>query len=157
MLGPKSARQRQVQTAKLDLTYTVTALLDCDNQDHPITLTLRHGSNTQWDFANFLFFCVQEGRLRKGDYLVLDNATVHHGSESFEMINDVLKQAEIKLLFLPAYSPELNPIELCFGMVKNYLKYHRDEAGKFWLEIIKGFARITHEHAANFFTHCLKL
>ena len=45
---------------------------------------------------------------------------------------------------MPTYSPELNPIEKCFGMVKHYLRYHRTHL-PLLEEILVGFSRITTE------------
>lgn len=50
----------------------------------------------------------------KGSYLVLDNATFHRAASSM----DLMKQAGIIALFLPPYSPELNPIEKCWANIK---------------------------------------
>lgn len=52
--------------------------------------------------------------------LVLDNASIHH----MQPVADTLKQLGIILLFLPAYSPDLNPIEELFSYIKYYLKDH---------------------------------
>ena len=50
--------------------------------------------------------------------VVMDNATVHAN------VKDLIESAGAKLIYLSAYSPELNPIELMFGMYKAYLKRH---------------------------------
>lgn len=48
--------------------------------------------------------------------LVMDNCTVHH----VRPVTTLLKQAGIVTLFLPPYSPDLNPIEEVFSLVKGY-------------------------------------
>lgn len=52
--------------------------------------------------------------------LVMDNCSIHHVAE----VKDLLQEAGIVLLFLPPYSPDLNPIEEAFSYVKNYLRKH---------------------------------
>ncbi len=52
--------------------------------------------------------------------LVLDNCSVHHIRE----VKDVLQQTGILVIFLPPYSPDLNPIEEAFSYVKQYLRHH---------------------------------
>ena len=52
--------------------------------------------------------------------LITDNCSVHHISE----VKELLKQAGIVLLFLPPYSPDLNPVEEAFSYIKNYLRKH---------------------------------
>ena len=54
--------------------------------------------------------------------LVLDNCTIHHINE----VREVLQKASILTLFLPPYSPDLNPLEELFSYVKQYLKRHDD-------------------------------
>ena len=44
----------------------------------------------------------------------MDNARIHH---AVDVIN-FLEENRISYMFLPPYSPELNPIELFFGTVK---------------------------------------
>lgn len=50
--------------------------------------------------------------------VIMDNASVHKGARVQELINEV----GALLRFLPAYSPDLNPIEEVFAEVKGYLK-----------------------------------
>ena len=52
--------------------------------------------------------------------LIMDNCSVHHVST----VKNLLQQAGILLLFLPPYSPDLNPVEEAFSYVKNYLRKH---------------------------------
>ena len=80
--------------------------------DRPILFDLREQSNTQFDFLNFLCFLIEEGHLMEGDWLVCDNGIVHVGSDTLDVVFDLLEASSIHLLFLPTYSPELNPCEL---------------------------------------------
>lgn len=54
--------------------------------------------------------------------LILDNCSIHHVEELIDLLN----YSGILLLFLPPYSPDLNPIELTFSYIKQYLKDHED-------------------------------
>ncbi len=45
--------------------------------------------------------------LEKDDVVVMDNMRTHHVKE----VSALVRNAGIKLLYLPAYSPDLNPIE----------------------------------------------
>lgn len=56
--------------------------------------------------------------LGKGDVVILDNLAVHKSAKSAE----VLKQKGAWFLFLPAYSPDLNPIEMAFSKLKAHLR-----------------------------------
>ncbi|HEY9754171.1 MAG TPA: transposase [Oculatellaceae cyanobacterium] len=50
--------------------------------------------------------------------LVMDNCRIHHNNEFVERI----EAAGIKVLFLPPYSPDLNPIENAFSKIKKHLE-----------------------------------
>lgn len=52
--------------------------------------------------------------------VVMDNASIHHSQEIFDIISSV----GALLIYLPPYSPDLNPIEEAFSSVKAYLKAH---------------------------------
>ena len=56
--------------------------------------------------------------LRPGDIVVMDNLPAHKRDEAAELI--VAAGAELR--FLPAYSPDLNPIEQAFAKLKAYLR-----------------------------------
>lgn len=57
--------------------------------------------------------------LRKGSVIVLDNAAFHKSRTTWEIVKD----AGCKLLFLPPYSPHLNPIEKLWGTIKRAWAY----------------------------------
>ena len=56
--------------------------------------------------------------LNKGDVVVLDNLAVHKSAKAAQ----VLKKRGAWLLFLPPYSPDLNPIERAFAKLKAHLR-----------------------------------
>ena len=56
--------------------------------------------------------------LAPGDIVVMDNLRSHKG----RAIRAAIRAAKAKLLFLPAYSPDLNPIEQAFAKMKTLLR-----------------------------------
>ncbi len=56
--------------------------------------------------------------LRPGDVVVLDNL----GSHKRRAVRRVIRAAGAHLLFLPPYSPDLNPIEMMFAKLKTLLR-----------------------------------
>ena len=68
----------------------------------------------------FVYFLEQEllPRLKPGSCLVMDNATPHKNQRVF----DACQRWGVQILYLPPYSPELNPIELCWATVKHFMK-----------------------------------
>ncbi len=59
--------------------------------------------------------------LAEGDYVVMDNASVHKVDE----VKDLIQKTGAKLIYLPPYSPDLNPIELAWNKIKQYLRKQR--------------------------------
>jgi transposase len=66
--------------------------------------------------------------LPKWSYLVLDNASFHHDSkadlldDNIETIKDLAEQFEINIIYLPPFSPDLNPIEKKWAQVRYWYK-----------------------------------
>jgi transposase len=56
--------------------------------------------------------------LAKGDVVILDNLAVHKSAKAAQC----LKEKGAWFLFLPAYSPDLNPIEQAFSKLKAHLR-----------------------------------
>ena len=54
--------------------------------------------------------------------LVLDNARIHHDEDLVKYIEAFGGRIE----YLPPYSPDFNPIETCFSVIKSFLKRYRD-------------------------------
>jgi transposase len=50
----------------------------------------------------------------------MDNATIHHT----ERIEQMCRNAGIKLIYLPLYSPDLNPIKEFFAELKAFVKWN---------------------------------
>ena len=56
--------------------------------------------------------------LWKGDVVILDNLTVHKSAKAAAL----LRERGAWFLFLPRYSPDLNPIEMAFAKLKAHLR-----------------------------------
>ncbi len=57
-------------------------------------------------------------QLWKGAIVVMDNLKAHHA----ESIRVAIESAGAKVKFLPPYSPDLSPIELCWSKLKQFLR-----------------------------------
>jgi transposase len=53
-----------------------------------------------------------------GQVVVMDNATFHKGGR----IQELIKNAGCRLLYLPPYSPDLNKIEKCWSWLKSRIR-----------------------------------
>jgi transposase len=56
--------------------------------------------------------------LSKGKIVIMDNASWHKGAE----ITEIIQKTEATLLYLPPYSPDLNPIEHAWANLKHFIK-----------------------------------
>jgi transposase len=89
--------------------------------------------------------------LRPGQVVVLDNLSVHKG----ERVRALVEGAGCRLLFLPAYSPDFNPIELAFAKLKAHLRRTAARTYDALVEAIgHALAAVTAADARAFFAHC---
>ena len=54
----------------------------------------------------------------------------------FRELEDVVHQCGARLVFLPSYSPELNPTEFCFGQLKRWIKRNANLLFPLYSELI---------------------
>ncbi len=86
--------------------------------------------------------------LRAGDIVVMDNLSSHKGPRVREMI----EAAGAKLLFLPPYSPDFNPIEMAFSKMKALLRKAAERTIEGLWSAIGGIVDLfTPSECANYF------
>lgn len=73
-------------------------------------------------FETWLTDCLLP-RLQPGDVIVIDNASFHRS----QTIEEVVAQAGCELWYLPPYSPDLNPIEHWWFVLKNWMRQRWQE------------------------------
>jgi transposase len=102
----------------------------------------------------FLFY-VQEiliPQLWVGAIVVMDNLPVHHAL----VIREAIESAGAKLVFLPPYSPDLSPIELCWSKLKQLLRSAKartlEALDQALTEIINN--SFSDDDALGWFSHC---
>jgi len=89
--------------------------------------------------------------LHPGDIVVMDNLAPHKNAETLAL----LTQAGAQALFLPAYSPDLNPIEKMWSKVKNHLRSAAARtAQELQQAIAAALAKVTPQDAAGWFASC---
>lgn len=89
--------------------------------------------------------------LRPGDMVVMDNLSAHKNKETIALI----ESAGAEAVFLPPYSPDLNPIEMMWSKVKNFLRSTEARNKDTLFEAIgKALSTITATDAINWFAHC---
>jgi transposase len=75
------------------------------------------GPMTRATFLTYLEHCLKP-TLKRGDIVIIDNLPAHKG----DAVQKVIKTARARLLYLPKYSPDLNPIEQAFSKLKALLR-----------------------------------
>jgi transposase len=89
--------------------------------------------------------------LSPGEILILDNCSIHTGNK----VQQLIEARHCQLLFLPAYSPDLTPIEEAFSKVKTILRAmgpHTRETLQKSLEY--ALTQVTASDASGWFRHC---
>jgi transposase len=88
--------------------------------------------------------------LEPGQIVVMDNLGAHRPKR----IRELIEQRGCELLYLPAYSPDLNPIEEAFAKIKNLLRKAAARSKETLLDAIgAALSAITAEDAQGFFEH----
>ena len=89
--------------------------------------------------------------LREGQVVIMDNLSAHKG----ERIRELIEGRGCELLYLPSYSPDLNPIEEAFSKIKNLLRKAEARSREALLEAIgTAISAISAQDARGFFEHC---
>jgi len=86
-----------------------------------------------------------------GQVVVIDNLGAHKG----ERVRWLIQSRGCELLYLPPYSPDLNPIEEAFSKVKALLRRAGARAREALVEAIgRALGAVTAQDARGFFKHC---
>jgi transposase len=89
--------------------------------------------------------------LRPGDVVVLDNLSSHKSTHARKLI----EERGAALVFLPPYSPDLNPIEMVFAKLKQLLRSLACRTREaLWEAMQSVIDKVTASDAANCFRHC---
>ena len=76
--------------------------------------------------------------LQLGQVLICDNATFHKGGR----IEALVEQAKCQLLYLPPYSPDLNPIERWWFVLKNRMRKQIQSGQPFRQVVDQAFTKL---------------
>jgi len=89
--------------------------------------------------------------LSEGQVVVMDNLGAHRPTR----IREFIEARGAELVFLPSYSPDLNPIEQAFSKIKNILRKLQARTHEALLEAMEeALSAITPSDAAGWFDHC---
>jgi transposase len=89
--------------------------------------------------------------LSEGQVVVMDNLGAHRPKR----IRELIEARGAELVFLPSYSPDLNPIEQAFSKIKNILRKLGARTHEALLEAMEeALSKVTPGDAAGWFDHC---
>jgi transposase len=147
--------QRCVEAVPFDkgANRSVVGAFSLPSEANPSGLWALWQNKKAWTALTFQLF-VEEAVLSQvpaGSVLVLDNARIH----GRDTLRERVEKAGCSLLFLPPYSPDLNPIEMVWSWIKNCVRGlapRTDEQRE--KDIHTAQHALPPEHASKWFAHC---
>lgn len=94
-----------------------TTILSSVRLDGTTVPTVFSGAVNRDKFKEYLRDCLVPS-LRCGDVVIMDNLPCH----KVDGVTDLIEQAGATVLYLPPYSPDLNPIEMMWSKIKAFLR-----------------------------------
>ena len=89
--------------------------------------------------------------LEPGDVVVLDNLSCH----TQKAVRQALEAAGCRVLYLPAYSPDLNPIEMAFSKLKRLLRKAAERTVEgLWSTLGRLLDHFSPQECRNYIRHC---
>jgi transposase len=89
--------------------------------------------------------------LEEGQVVVLDGLGAHRT----DRVRELIEEKGADLLFLPSYSPDLNPIEQAFSKIKNIVRKAAARTREALVEAVAlAIWALTLEDVAGWFAHC---
>jgi transposase len=131
-------------------SWQTTTLLSAVRLEGVIAPMMLTGSINGESFAGYIeAFLVPE--LKPGDMVIMDNLPSHKS----QRVTDAIERAGCRLVYLPPYSPDFNPIENMWSKVKARLR----RAGARTFDTLVGAVRdallaVTPEDCDGYFEHC---
>lgn len=89
--------------------------------------------------------------LQPGQMVIMDNVSIHKGKK----VRQLIEARGCQLLFLPAYSPDLSPIEEAFSKVKAVLRRIGARTREALQEALEyALTTVSASDASGWFSHC---
>lgn len=111
---------------------------------HLITSCLQESVNSRWFYAYLMGVAAQVKRSYQVPLvLIVDNASIHRSKQMVDWRKLLVQEYSTTLYFLPAYSPELNRIEMVWKQMKynwrDFKVMKADQIERWVGQISKGF------------------
>jgi transposase len=127
--------------------YTLVAALGMQGVQAPL---LFEGAMTTLTFETYIEDILAP-TLRRGEILLMDNLSAHKSDQA----RATIEARGVHVIFLPPYSPDLNPIEKCWAKVKEAL---RAAKARTWEDLVKAvrdaLRSVSRSDVLAWFAHC---
>ena len=144
-------------------THSITGFCSIDERTNPIWYRIHKSNNNADQFRSDVEAAVATGFLLPEDVLVLDNAAYHTGKGNDILARWLWNKFGVFVMFLPARTPEWNPIELLWNTLVQRLNkknlsqlretYGSDCAAHAAKEVLDG---MTHQEVAKYYRRCYR-
>ncbi len=132
--APRGSRCYSKKPAFRNTRYNITAALLNGKLIAPF---LFEGYSTQAVYETYIEKVLLP-LLAPGMFLIIDNARFHKSRR----VVDLIEGAGCQVVFLPPYSPDLNPIEHWWASVKQAIKRAAEQIDNFYEAAIQGIAKM---------------
>lgn len=141
--------ERAVDSTPLN-TPCNTTILSSIRLDGRAAHTVYQGGTTAERFAEYLEKTLLP-TLSRDDIIIMDNMRSHHA----KAVRQILDASGIRYLYLPPYSPDLNPIEKMWSKIKAYLRKEKVRIVSGLPDAVeKAFSTVTPSDCLGWFRAC---
>jgi transposase len=149
-LRGRAARGQRVHDHAPHGHWCTTTMISSIRLDGSTACMAIEGPTTSEVFAAYVSGVLVPS-LSPGDLVIMDNLSSHKSAAALALIEG----AGAKVLFLPAYSPDLNPIEKMWSKVKEFLRSSKARSQEALLAAIASALRlVTSRDAVGWFASC---
>ncbi len=152
--GPRGANLRVFDEFPNDERLNVLLLTSIEHANAPLFYAVNNGTNDSWSFLQFVIDAVYAGYVVNGDILVMDNASVHRGVAMCAYLDQLVAHVGAHIVYLPTYSPELNPCEYVFAHMKHWLRRNPHPGVALPRRLIQSLAEVQVGDVLSFYSHC---
>jgi transposase len=116
-----------------------TSIISARNSNHELVAPLLYNGTADTELVVFWVKQMLLAALPNNSILVWDNASFHTSKQ----LQSIIEDAGHSMIFLPPYSPDLNPIEHKWEELKHNLKKYYDETIGFIENLIREVNRLS--------------
>ena len=149
LYGRSIGKARVVDHAPLNTPQTTTVLSSIRTDGSHVTVTYSGGTTGDRFTAYLKDNLIPE--LKPGDVVVMDNLRSHR----VQGVQEAFEAAKIRFLYLPPYSPDLNPIEKMWSKLKAILRKAKvRSADRLPASVAKALTQVTPSDCLHWFHSC---